>query len=236
MGVVYLARDEVLERSVALKVLASELAADPHFRIRFVAEAKAAAAVDHPHLLPVFEAGEAEGILFLAMRYVRGFDLGTIVAREGALPVVRTVELVSQIAAALDAAHEAGLVHRDVKPANVLVGPGDHAYLADFGLARAAAATSGLTRQGQIAAGSADYLAPELLEGRPADERSDLYALGCLAFACLTGRSPFRRPDDVATLYAHVHQPPPAATSLRPELPAALDDVLARALAKDPAQ
>jgi hypothetical protein len=236
MGVVYLAFDEPLERRVALKILAPELAADVGFQTRFAAEARAAAAVEHTNLLPIYEAGEAEGRLYLAMRYVPGFDLGTILAREGALPVERTIALVRQVAAGLDAAHAAGLVHRDVKPANVLIGSGDHAYLADFGLARAAAAAAGLTRPGQVAVGSAEYLAPELLDGRAADIRSDTYALACLAFACLTGRPPFQANDDVTTLYAHAHQPPPVPTELQPNLSPALDAVLARGLAKDPAE
>jgi predicted ATPase/class 3 adenylate cyclase/Tfp pilus assembly protein PilF len=232
VGVVYLASDPTLGRNVALKLLHPALAADPDFRARFVAEARAAAALDHPHVLPVYEAGEHQDQLYLAMRYVPGFDLGTLIARDGALPLERAVRFVDQIAAALDAAHASGLVHRDVKPANVLVAPGDHAYLADFGLARPSTRYSGsLTRPGQLV-GSADYLAPELLSGGAATARSDTYALACLLVECLTGTPPFRRESEMATLYAHVHDPVPALDALKAGLPAALDAVIASALAK----
>ncbi len=232
MGVVYLAVDTRLERRVALKLIAPSLAADPDFRARFEREARAAAGLDHPHVLPVYEAGEDDGQLYLAMRYVPGVDLATQLARRGPLDLDATIHLVGQLAAALDAAHVTGLIHRDVKPANVLLAPGEHAYLADFGLARSAG--SGLTRPGQLL-GTADYTAPELLAGASASPASDTYALACLAVECLTGRPPFRRDDELATLYAHAHDPVPDLTGQLPDLPSELQAVIARGLAKDPA-
>ena len=199
MAAVFLAFDERLGRLVALKVLAPELAADQGFRTRFIRESRAAAAVDHPHIIPVFDAGEADGLLYIAMRYVPGGDVGTIVRREGPLSPERAAAVIAQVAAALDAAHAAGLVHRDVKPANMLVdarpGRSDHVYLSDFGLSKkAAAASAGLTGTGQFV-GTWDYVAPEQIQGRPADERSDQYGLACAAFELLTGAPPFRREE-----------------------------------------
>jgi serine/threonine-protein kinase len=211
---VYLASDPTLNRKVALKLLSPALAVDPDFRSRFVAEARSAAALDHPHVLPVYDAGEDDGQLYLAMRYVPGFDLGTLVAREGILPIARVLLFLTQIGPALDAAHAAGLVHRDVKPTNVLIAPGEHAYLADFGLARPTTPyTAGLTRPGQLV-GSVDYVAPELLKGDPASPRSDIYALGCLVIECLAGSPPFRRASEMVTLYAQAHDPVPLVSSL----------------------
>lgn len=235
-GVVYLALDPTLGRKVALKLLSPALAVDPDFRARFAAEARSAAALDHPHILPVYGAGEQDGQLYLAMRYVPGFDLGTLIAREGTLPLARMVRLLTQIAAALDAAHASGLVHRDVKPTNVLIAAGEHSYLADFGLARPTTPyTSGLTRPGQLV-GSVDYLAPELLAGTPASPRSDVYALACLAVECLTGTPPFRRDSELATLYAQANDSVPQLSTLHAGLPLGLDPVVQRALAKRPEQ
>ena len=233
MGVVYLATDTRLERRVALKLIEPSLAADPDFRNRFEREARAAAGLDHPHVLPVYEAGEDDGQLYLAMRYVPGVDLATQLARHGPLDVEATIRLVGQLAAALDAAHASGLIHRDVKPANVLLAPDQHAYLADFGLARSAG--PGITRPGQLV-GTADYTAPELLLGESASPASDTYALACLAVECLTGRPPFSRDGELATLYAHANDPIPDLTQQLPELPPGLQAVLERGLAKDPAQ
>ena len=238
MAVVFRARDERLGRLVALKVLAPWLAADAEFRQRFLRESRAAAAVDDPHIIPVYEAGEAGGVLFIAMRYVPGSDVHTLVRREGPLPAGRAAAIISAVASALDAAHAAGLVHRDVKPANMLMdaraGRPDHVYLSDFGLSKPALAATGLTRTGQFL-GTLDYVAPEQLGGQPADGRADQYALACAAFELLAGSPPFHREDPVAVMYAHVSQPPPLLTSQRPDLPAAADQVLARALAKAPA-
>jgi serine/threonine-protein kinase len=233
MAAVYRARDERLGRVVALKLLAG----DEVVRKRFVREARAVAAVDHPHIIPVYEAGEAEGVLFIAMRFVAGDDLRVIVGREGALGPRRAAAFISPVASALDAAHAAGLVHRDVKPANMLVdvGPGrpEHVYLSDFGVARGVLSSSGLTRAGQFL-GTPDYAAPEQISGRDVDGRADQYALACVAYTLLSGTVLFRREVPMAVLYAHLSVPPPRLTAVRPELPDAVNDVLARALSKEP--
>jgi serine/threonine-protein kinase len=218
---------------VALKLLAG----DEVVRKRFVREARAVAAVDHPHIIPVYEAGEAEGVLFIAMRFVAGDDLRVVVSREGALRPRRAAAFISPVASALDAAHDAGLVHRDVKPANMLVdvGPGrpEHVYLSDFGVARGMMSSSGLTRAGQFL-GTPDYAAPEQISGRDVDGRADQYALACVAYTLLSGTVLFRREVPMAVLYAHLSVPPPRLTEARPELPDAVNQVLARALAKEP--
>jgi serine/threonine protein kinase/tetratricopeptide (TPR) repeat protein len=237
MGAVYRAYDERLGRKVALKILASWLAGDSVFRRRFEDEARLAASLDEPHIVPVYEAGELHGQLFLAMRYVAGFDLDTFLRSHGPMEPERAVRLIEQLASALDAAHSAGLVHRDVKPANVLLATGsrgaDHAYLGDFGLARTSRERT-LTRSGQIV-GSLEYMAPEQIEGGELDARTDIYALGGLLYACLTSMPPFRAPSDVALLYAHLQAAPPAVSHARPDVPAAFDAVVAKAMAKDPA-
>ena len=240
MAVVYRARDVRLDRWVALKILAPEIARDESFRQRFIRESRAAAAVDHPNIIPVFEAGDADGVLFIAMRYVDAGDVGTL-ARSGPLDVARVNSIVAQIAAALDAAHAVGLVHRDVKPANMLIGAlaasgrPDHVYLSDFGLSKQSVSAPGLTLTGQFM-GTLDYMAPEQIEGKTVDGRADLYALACAAFELLTGAPPFRRDHDLALLWAQVSEPPPRPSQRRPGLPAAVDDVLLRALAKQPGQ
>jgi serine/threonine-protein kinase len=239
MAVVYLARDERLDRMVALKVLAPVLASDEEFRRRFIRESRAAAAVDDPHIIPVFEAGETDGLLYIAMRYVPGRDVLTIMNDDGPLPPGRAAAIISQVASALDAAHTAGLVHRDVKPANMLVdvrpGRPDHVYLSDFGLSKKTFTTSaGLTGKGQFL-GTPDYTSPEQIQGEPPDGRADQYGLACAAFELLTGAPPFRREEATAVMYAHLSEPPPSAASRRTDLPAVVDQVLARALAKAPA-
>jgi serine/threonine-protein kinase len=236
MGVVYRATQLALERPVALKVIATEIAHDARFRERFKREAQLAAAIDHPNVIPVHEAGEADGALYLAMRYVEGTDLGALIAREGALEPARAVRIVGQVAAALTAAHARGLVHRDVKPANVLIASGadEHAYLADFGLTKRTSSAGGLTRDGMFV-GTLDYCAPEQIRGEGADPRTDVYALGCVLYHCLTGRSPFDRESDVATMYAHLNDPVPVPSAVDERIPAALDAVVATALAKRPA-
>ena len=238
MAVVFRASDERLGRTVALKLLAPGLAGDGGFRERFIRESRAAAAVDHPHIIPVYGAGEAGGILYLAMRYVSGGDLRSVMHREGPLPAGRAAFLLSPVASALDAAHAAGLVHRDVKPANVLVdmSPGrpDHPYLSDFGLAKGAASVSGLTGTGQFL-GTADYAAPEQISGGRPHAQTDQYALACVAFTMLTGVLPFPRDAPMAVLWAHLNDPPPPVTARRFDVSPAVDQVLGRALAKDPA-
>jgi Tol biopolymer transport system component len=237
MAVVFRARDERLGRPVALKILAPGLASDEEFRRRFIAESRAAAAVDDPHIIPVYEAGEAGGVLFIAMRFVAGGDLRRVLAREGPLEPGRAAEFLSPVASALDAAHRAGLVHRDVKPANILVDAQedrpDHVYLSDFGVSKGASSSVSLTGTGQYL-GTPEYSAPEQIQGRAADGRVDQYALACVAYQLLTGAVPFRRDQGMAVLLAHLSEPPPSLGSLRPGLSAAADQVLARALAKVP--
>ncbi|MFI6846447.1 serine/threonine protein kinase [Kitasatospora sp. NBC_00085] len=241
MAVVYRAKDLRLGRTVAVKLLAPELARNEVFRQRFMHESEAAAAIDHPHIIPVFEAGEADGILFIAMRYVENGDLRGLMNRGGPFPAERAARLALQIASALDAAHDRDLVHRDVKPGNVLVAAGtdsdhpEHLYLADFGLTKKSLSLSGLTSVGQIV-GTLDYAAPEQISGRPLDGRCDQYSLGCVVFEMLAGAPPFRRESDLALLWAHLNDPPPALRDHRPDLSAAVDAVVARALAKAPDQ
>ncbi len=241
MAVVYRAHDVRLDRWVALKVLAPEFAQDDAFRQRFIRESRAAAAVDHPNIIPIFDAGEARGVLFIAMRYVRGQDVHSLVHRTGPLPPERAVSVISQVASALDAAHALGLVHRDVKPANMLLGrpaagrTPDHVYLSDFGISKQAQATTNLTLTGQVL-GTLNYLAPEQIEGRHVDGRADAYSLACAAFEMLAGSPPFRRDQNMAIMWAQLNAPPPALTGYRRDLPPAVDQVMGRALAKSPAE
>ena len=237
MAVVFRAQDERLERQVALKILSPALAADESFRHRFIRESRSAAAVDDPHIIPVFEAGDANGVLFIAMRYVPGGDVRTLVHRLGPLPIARAAAIISAVASALDAAHAAGLVHRDVKPANMLVdarpGRPDHVYLADFGLTKDALSSASQTGNGEFM-GTPTYSAPEQIRGGQVDARTDEYALAGAAFTLLSGEPPFPRDQGVAMLYAHLSAAPPLLTSRRAGLPVAVDDVLRRALAKEP--
>ena len=233
MGSVYLATHDRLGRRVALKVIAPELAHDDDFRARFLREARLAASLDHPHVVPVYDVDEVDGVLFIAMRYVRGSTLQQLLRDSGPLSVAETGRIVGQVASALDAAHAAGLVHRDVKPANVLLAePDGHVYLGDFGLAKPMCSAS-TTRTGFFL-GTADYSAPEQIEGRPLDARADVYSLGAVAFHCLTGRPPFTRDTEFAVLQAHLGDPPPLVSELRPDLPVEVDRVVATALAKSP--
>ncbi len=236
MGVVYRARDERLDRIVALKVLSDERATDAGFRERFLRESRLLASLDHPNIVPVFEADEADGELYIAMRFVQGPELGRIIERDGPMAPSRAVAIIAQVADALDAAHATGLVHRDIKPANILVvsGPSsDHAYLTDFGLTKMAGASTGLTQAGQFV-GTPGYVAPEQIQGRGVDHRSDVYALGCVLYDCLTGSVPYPRDSTMASLWAHVHEVPPRPSDVRPGLPLTFDAVIARALAKAP--
>ena len=237
MAMVFLARDERLPRQAAVKVLAPMLASDESFRLRFIRESQAAAAVDDPHIIPVYEAGEAGGVLYIAMRYVAGGDVQGLLKREGQLPAAQVAAIVSAVASALDSAHAAGLVHRDVKPANMLLdtrpGRPDHVYLSDFGLSKGALAAANLTRSGMFM-GTPDYTAPEQIQGHPVSGQADQYGLACTAFELLSGEPVFMREQGMAIIYAHMSEPPPRLQSRRPDLPAAADAVLARALAKAP--
>ncbi|MFE0045171.1 serine/threonine-protein kinase [Streptomyces albireticuli] len=239
MAVVYRARDLRLGRTVALKLLAPELARNDTFRKRFGHESQVAAAIDHPHIVPVFEAGEADGVLYIAMRYVAGQDLRALLDRSGPLSLAVACRIAVQVASALDAAHAHDLVHRDVKPGNILVAEGtdadhpEHVYLTDFGLTKKSLSLTGYTRVGQFV-GTLDYVAPEQISGKPVDGRCDVYSLACVVYEMLSGAPPFRRDDDMALLWAHQYDPPPRASDNIPGLPAAADEVLATALAKSP--
>jgi predicted Ser/Thr protein kinase len=233
MGIVYRARQLRLDRVVALKVIAPELSRDDAFRARFQREARLLAAVDDPHVIPVYEAGEADDELFLSMRWIDGGDLADEIARTGGLDPVRAQRVLVQVAGALDAVHDHELVHGDLKPANVLLERRDgaeHAYLSDFGAGRQVDTTA----SGQWL-GTVEYVAPETIQGAPPDRRSDLYGLACVVFEALTGAPPFHRDTAWATLWAHANDPPPSACERRPALPPAVDAVLARGLAKEPA-
>ena len=235
MGRVYRAVQVALHRPVALKLIVPELADDPDFRARFERESLLSAAIDHPNVIPVYEAGEADGRLFIAMRWVEGTDLRSLISRTGPVPPARVVAIGEQVAAALDAAHRSGLVHRDVKPANVMLTDAhgrEHAYLTDFGLTKRTASATALTRTGHFV-GTPDYMPPEQIKGERADARSDVYALGCLLFHALTGRTPYDRDSDVAKIYAHLNDPPPSVVETVPDAPPGLDAVIGRALAKD---
>jgi YVTN family beta-propeller protein len=236
MGEVFLVRDVRLGRPVALKVLAANVAEDERFRERLLRESRLAASLDHPNVIPIYEAGEEDGRLFIAMRYVPGGDLKKLLRGEGALDPARAVALFEQIAEALDAAHRHGLVHRDVKASNVLLdreGGREHCYLADFGLTQSASERG--PADGQLM-GTVDYVSPEQIRGDEVAGSADVYALGCMLFECLTGEAPFRRRSEVATLFAHLEEDPPSASARNSSLPAAIDPVLARALAKEPDQ
>ena len=225
MSVVYLAEDLRLKRQVALKLLAPALADDERFRERFLYESELAASLDHANVIPVYEAGEADAGLYIAMRYVEGSDLKARLG-DGPLSAEETVAVAMHVGGALDAAHERGLVHGDVKPSNVLIDGRGHAYLADFGLTKRLGEEPSLGGEAQLM-GTIDYVAPEQIRGDPVDGRADIYSLGCLLYECLSGRQPFKRGNDAAVLYAHLEEEPPATGS-------AADPVIAKALAKDP--
>jgi serine/threonine-protein kinase len=233
MGIVYRATQLSLGRPVAVKLIAPDRAGDPGFRERFERESRVAAAIDHPNVIPVYAAGEEAGHLYLVMRYVAGTDLQGLLARERTVPPARVAAIALQVGAALDAAHAVGLVHRDVKPANVLLS-GEHAYLADFGLSQHMGTDTKLTTTGHWI-GTADFMAPEQFSGEEVDARADVYALGCVLYNALTGEVPYPRGTVPATMLAHLHDEPPRPAEVAPDVPAGFDRVIARALAKDPA-
>ncbi|MDQ3962937.1 MAG: serine/threonine-protein kinase [Actinomycetota bacterium] len=239
MGVVFRARHPASGKVVALKLMAPDLADNLSFRERFIREAEAGPQLGHPNIVSVFESGEADGELFIAMELIEGTDLKDLIRQEGRLDPKRALSIFRQAANALDAAHEAGMVHRDVKPQNILVIPReipegkDRVYLTDFGLVRPVTSETSASRTGQVF-GSVAYMAPELIEGIPADGRADVYALGCVLYECLTGNVPFERDNEVSAVWAHIHEDPPLLTDVRRDLPGGLNDVVIKAMAKHP--
>src|SRR5580765_1581000 len=236
MGAVYLAEDLSGTQRIALKVLDPELACDERFRQRFLRESQVASSLDHPNIVTTFASGDEGGVLYLAMEYVDGVDLRELLRRDGALAPERTIALLAQVASALDAAHAEGLVHRDVKPGNILVATeadGEHAYVCDFGLARHVSSVSSLTGERGFV-GTIDYVPPEQIEGGTIDARADVYSLGCVLYECLAGVRPYDRDSELSVVFAHLNEPPPRLTDARPDLPAAFDEVFATALAKSP--
>jgi Protein kinase domain len=237
MGVVYRVTNIALNRIYALKVLAPELAGDPAFRERFRREMRVAASINHPNVVSIHYAGEQEGLVFFVMDYIVGTDLREVIRKTGALEPGRAIDLLTQCATALDAAHAKGLVHRDVKPANILITVEDgaeHAYLTDFGVAKRSDSAAALTAQGAVV-GTVDYMSPEQITAAHTDARTDVYALGCVFFQMVTGAVPYERENSIAKLFAHVHEPPPQpAGALAEEYPA-FGPVLEKGMAKEPA-
>jgi predicted Ser/Thr protein kinase len=233
MGVVYRGTELRLDRPVAIKLIATDRATDDSARRRFEREARLTAAIDHPNVIPVYGAGEQDGDLYLIMRYVDGTDLQRRLRSDGPLPVAEAARVTDQVARALDAAHRRGLVHRDIKPANVLLA-GDHVYLTDFGITRLVDESTRATETGDWV-GTVDFMSPEHLRGEETDARSDVYSLGCVLYASLTGVPPFKRASVAATITAHLRERPPAPSQVRPDLPRGFDQIVGRALAKNPA-
>ncbi|MBA3475320.1 MAG: protein kinase [Actinobacteria bacterium] len=236
MSIVYRAEHLSLGRTVALKLLAPQLSEDQGFRDRFTQESRLAASLDHPNIIPIYEAGEEGEVFWIAMRYVAGSDAKNLLKREGPLDPERVADIIVPVASALGAAHGKGLVHRDVKPANILLASGEgmedesHVYLSDFGVAKHTASRA-LTKTG-IFVGTAEYASPEQIEGKPLDGRADVYSLGCVLYECLTGAPAYDRDSEVALMYAHLLEPPPSVTATRPDLPAEIDELIAKAMAK----
>jgi Protein kinase domain len=236
MSIVYRAEHLALGRTVALKLLAPQLSEDQGFRERFTRESRLAASLDHPNIIPIYEAGEHEDTFWIAMRYVPGSDVKNLLKREGPLDPERVVGIIAPVASALGAAHAKGLVHRDVKPANILLSSGDdaedgdHVYLSDFGVAKHSASRA-LTKTG-IFVGTAEYASPEQIEGKELDGRADVYSLGCVLYECLTGAPAYDRDSEVALMYAHLLEPPPSVTAQRQDLPPEIDGLVAKAMAK----
>jgi serine/threonine protein kinase len=234
IGVLYRARQLRLDRPVALKLVEASVARDPVVRERLRREARAVASLDHPNVVPLYEAGEENGTVYIVTRWVDGTELGMLLHRDGALGPRRAAETAAQIAAALELAHEKGLVHRDVKPSNVIVTPEGHVYLTDFGLAKRAETAAGLTAGDQML-GTVDYVAPEQIEGSEPDARSDIYSLGCVLYEMLAGEAPFAaHKGGMAKMWAAVNAEPQPISERRPDVPPALDEVMRRAMSKSP--
>ncbi|MEV4896812.1 protein kinase, partial [Nonomuraea sp. NPDC055795] len=230
MSSVYLAEDLTLPRHVVLKVMNPHLARkDPSFRLRFTREVATAARLDHPHIVPVYASGDINGAVYVVLRHVNGGDLGELIRTGGRLGLARARHIVGQVASALDAAHQVGLIHRDIKPGNILIDTADHVYLCDFGIAKMESATT-LTTEGQFL-GTMDYAAPEQFRSGPIDRRTDVYALGAVLYQCLTGEKPFPHREPSAVLWAHLHKTPPKVTDHRPDLGPGIDGVVQKAMA-----
>ncbi|MEV5500029.1 protein kinase [Nonomuraea fuscirosea] len=235
MAVVYLALDPRLSRRVALKILNPVLSVDDRFRQRFILESRTVASIEHPNIIPIYEANaDADGVLYIAMRYVDGLDMRRLIYDRGPLPIGQANQIFAQVAAALDAAHAHDLIHRDVKPANILLA-GDHVYLTDFGITKHRSSISGLTQTDQFI-GTPRYMSPEQINKEHIDGRCDQYALGCVVYEGLSARLPFQRENDIALLWAHLAEQPTPLSQIRPELPPQVDAVMMRALAKSPEQ
>ncbi len=237
MAEIYRAHDPRLDREVAIKVLPLDLARQPGLLERFRREARVVARLDHPNIMPIYDFGEEDGVLYVVMPLIEGGTLRDRIARHGACPLREAAPILYQVALALYEAHQHGLVHRDVKPANILIASDERAVLADFGIACALAEQreKGITQAG-MGIGTAEYMAPEQACGEPVDHRADVYALGVVLFQALTGRVPFHATDAFSTAYMQVHEPPPAPRSINPTIPESVEEVILRALAKDPAQ
>ena len=234
IGILYRARQVGLDRPVALKLVEPDVAREPVVRERLRREARTVAALDHPNIVPLYEAGEEDGTVYIVTRWVDGTELGTLIEQEGPLEPGRAARIAAQIASALEVAHEKGLIHRDVKPSNVIVTPEDHIYLTDFGLTKRAESASGLTGAAAML-GTIDYVAPEQIEGGEADPRGDVYGLACVLFEMLTGAAPFAgEAGGMAKMWAHLNSDPPSPREQRPDVPPALDDLIRRAMAKSP--
>jgi serine/threonine-protein kinase len=234
IGILYRARQLRLDRPVALKLVEPDVAREPVIRERLRREARTVAALDHPNVVPLYEAGEEDGTVYIVTRWVDGTELGTVIRRDGPLEPGRAARIAAQIASALEVAHEKGLVHRDVKPSNVIVTSEDHVYLTDFGLTKRAGSASGLTGAGRLL-GTIDYVAPEQIEGNEPDARGDVYGLACVLFETLTGTAPFAgEAGGMAKMWAHLNAEPPSVREQRPDVPHALDDLIGRSLAKTP--
>jgi serine/threonine protein kinase len=234
MGVVYRARQLKLDRPVALKLVEPEVAGEPLVRERLRREARTVAALDHPNVVPLYEAGEENGTVYIVTRWVEGTELGALIRRDDPLEPGRAARMAAQIASALEVAHEKGLIHRDVKPSNAIVAADDHVYITDFGLTKRADSLSGFTADGQML-GTIDYVAPEQIEGGEASARGDVYGLACVLFEMLTGAPPFAgHSGGMAKMWAHLNAEPPSVRQQRPDVPPALDDLIRRGLAKRP--